>query len=92
MWFIVATYFSLELLYSRPDNGAVRHRRQGETKGETRETLERRESSDNQNTKLRLWAPTPQQYMTGSDLYIEVVRLHTGATITPPNPEIIIRE
>ena len=35
---IVATYFSLELLYSGQDNAAVRHRHQSETKGESRET------------------------------------------------------
>ena len=38
LWFIVATYFSLELLYSGQDNAAVRHRHQSETKGESRET------------------------------------------------------
>ena len=81
LWLIVATYFSLELLYSRSDNGgwgtAVRERQR-----------ESWESSDNQNTKLTVSAPPPQQYMTGSDLDIEVVRLqtrHTGPT--PPNPE-----
>ena len=45
------------------------------------------ESSDNQNTKRRVSAAAAIQYMTGSDLDIEVVRLHThwSSGATPPN-------
>ena len=71
---IVATYFSLELLYSSSDNGGVRDRRQGETKGAQRDQRDPGIiRTQNWESPTQHWAPTRQQYMRGSDLYLEVV-------------------
>ena len=83
---IVATYFSLELLYSSSDNGGVRDRRQGETKGAQRDPERPR---DNQNTKLRVSNPTLGSNTT--TIHERLRPLSRGGP-TPANPEIIIME